>query len=212
MREGEVTDRRAIGEYLDELRAVLAALDVNAIDAVIQVLLRAYRDGRTVFICGNGGSASTASHFACDLGKNVAAPGQRRFRVMSLADNLAVLTAWANDTAYSRVFAEQLEAFVAPGDVVIAVSGSGNSPNVLEAMKVARAHGATTVGLIGFRGGRLAPLCDLSIVVPWDQMDQIEDAHLALQHLICRTLRQHLTRERELASEARHDRELALVP
>lgn len=211
MFELEGNDRRAIGDYLDELRAVLASLDVDAVDAVIQALLRAYRDGRTVFVVGNGGSASTASHFACDLGKNVTAPGQRRFRVMTLTDNVAALTAWANDTAYDRVFAEQLENFVAPDDVVVAISGSGNSPNVLEAMKVARARGATTVGLIGFRGGRLASRCDLSIVVPWDQMDQIEDAHLALQHLICRTIRGHLARERELAETTPPGRALALA-
>lgn len=188
-----LNELRAIQDNLDELRALLADLDTADIQRVIRTLLRAHRDGKQVFVLGNGGSAATASHFACDLGKNVIGSDGRRFKVLALTDNVALLTAWANDTAYERVFAEQLENLVQPEDVVVAISGSGNSPNVLCAMELARARGAITVGLTGFRGGRLKPLCDLCVVVPSDQMEQIEDVHLALQHLFCRVLREILS-------------------
>ena len=186
---GEQSPVRA---YLDELRSVLSNLDTAEIWDVITVLLRAYRDRASIFVLGNGGSASTASHFACDLGKNVPGPSGRRFKVVALTDNISVITAWANDTNFDRVFAEQLENLVEAGDVVVAISGSGNSPNVLRAAELARDRGATTVGFTGFEGGRLKPLCDVCVVVPSDQMEQIEDAHLALQHLVCRVLRETL--------------------
>jgi D-sedoheptulose 7-phosphate isomerase len=180
--------QRAARRYLDELRAALDLLDLPTIARVIAVLLRAYRAGATVFILGNGGSAATASHFACDLGKGVRAAGGGRFRVIALTDNVPLLTAWANDTSYERVFAEQLENLVRQGDVVVGISGSGNSPNVLRAMELARERGAVTVGFTGF-GGRLRPLCDACILVPVGRIEQIEDVHLALQHLICSALR-----------------------
>jgi len=181
--------------YLDDFRAILNSLDTADIFGVVEVLLGAYRGGAKVFLLGNGGSAATASHFACDLGKNVVGPDGGRFKVIALTDNAAVLTAWANDTAYEHVFAEQLASLLEPGDVVIGISGSGNSPNVLRAMELAQVRGATTVGLIGFEGGRLKPLCDVSVVVPSDRMDQIENAHLTLEHLICHVLRLILAEE-----------------
>ena len=172
---------------------MLDDLDGDHVARVIELLLEAYHRRARVFVLGNGGSASTASHFACDLGKNVLGPGRPRFKVVALTDNVPLLTAWANDTAYDRVFAEQLENLVEPDDVVVAISGSGNSPNVLRAIELARDRGAITVGLTGFRGGRLKPLCDVSVVVPSERMDQIEDAHMALQHLVCHVLRELLS-------------------
>jgi len=186
------TESPEIRGYLDGVRALLDSLDHASIQKVVDVLLRAYVHRLTVFTFGNGGSSSTASHFACDLGKSVQGSDGGRFRVVALTDNVPMLTAWANDTSYERVFAEQLENLVQPWDVVVAISGSGNSPNVLRAMELALSRGATTVGLTGFSGGKLAPLCDVCVVVPSKQMDQIEDVHLALQHLVCRVVRETL--------------------
>jgi D-sedoheptulose 7-phosphate isomerase len=188
-------EQALVRTYLEDLRAVLDALDRTEIWRVIDVHRQAYHAGSRVFIFGNGGSAATASHFACDLGKNVSGHGGRRFKALALTDNVSLLTAWANDTAYDRVFAEQLENLVESRDVVVGISASGNSPNVLRAMELARARGATTVGLTGFEGGKLKPLCDVCVVVPSNRVDQIEDTHLALQHLICRTLRELLATE-----------------
>jgi D-sedoheptulose 7-phosphate isomerase len=172
---------------------VLDAIPVEPIDEMLGILRRAYRAGAKVFALGNGGSAATASHLACDLGKNVAPVGAPRFKVVALTDNVATLTAWGNDNGYDRVFVEQLDNLIDPEDVVIAISASGNSPNVLRAVELARARDATVIGLTGFRGGSLRSLCDVCVVVPSDEMDQIEDAHLALQHLACRLLRQELS-------------------
>ena len=182
-------EQNAVYTYLDELRRILSTLNADDISQVIYALLRGYRTGRKVFILGNGGSAATASHFACDLGKSVVGPDGRRFKVVALTDNVALLTAWANDTDYDRVFAEQLENLVEPDDLVVGISGSGNSPNVLRAMELAKSRGAMAVGLTGFEGGRLKSMCDVCVVVPSDRMDQIENVHLALEHLICRVLR-----------------------
>jgi phosphoheptose isomerase len=181
-----------VRSYLEDLRSLLDILDTADIWRVIEVLLGAYRAGARIFILGNGGSAATASHFACDLGKNVLGPDGRRFKALALTDNVPTLTAWANDTAYEHIFAEQLDGLLEAGDVVVGISASGNSPNVLRAMQLARARGATAVGLTGFQGGRLKPLCHECVVVPSEQMDQIEDTHLALQHLLCRVLRERL--------------------
>jgi D-sedoheptulose 7-phosphate isomerase len=184
-----------VRSYLDELRSLLDALDGEHIWGVVGALFSVYQRGRRIFLVGNGGSAATASHFACDLAKNVSAAADRRFKVIALTDNVPLLTAWANDISYERVFAEQLESLVEAGDAVIAISGSGNSPNVLRAMELARARGATTIGLTGFEGGRLKPLCDVCVVVPSIRMDQIEDTHQALQHLVCHVLRAMLAAE-----------------
>src|ERR1700693_1735217 len=155
----QLLERSAIAFVLDDhisaVRAVLLQVDVAAVEQVVDIILDAYRRGQHVYILGNGGSASTATHFACDLSKATIVQGHARLRVTSLTDNVALLTAWANDTSYTMVFAEQLDNLLNPGDVVIAISASGNSPNVLAAIDVARGRGAVTVGLVGFTGGRL---------------------------------------------------------
>lgn len=181
--------------YLQEARLLLESLPVDSVEAVIDVLWRANRERRHVFVLGNGGSAATSSHFANDLAKSTIVPGQPRFRVTSLADSVPVMLAWANDTAFENIFAEQLENLVSPGDVVVAISGSGNSPNVLKAVQVARAHGATTVGLCGYEGGRLAGMVDHAIVARSNVMTHIEDAHHVLQHLISTVLYRRLQAE-----------------
>lgn len=174
-------------QYFDELQRVAANLPHDLINQIAEELLKANQSGRMVFLFGNGGSASLASHFACDLGKGTAyCNGGKRFRVLSLTDNIATLTAWANDSSYEDIFAEQLRNFVQPHDVALAISGSGNSKNVLNALQVAREDGATTIGVTGFAGGEMKSLCDICVVVPSDNMQIIEDLHLSMAHSIFR--------------------------
>jgi D-sedoheptulose 7-phosphate isomerase len=179
-----------IQHYLAGVQQTLDLLPQDSIRAAIETLHAARLAKRTVFIMGNGGSASTASHFVCDLAKNTRAPGQPDFRVLGLADNMAIFSAYGNDEGYHNVFARQLATFVEAGDVVIAISTSGNSPNVLEAVGVAREAGAYTIGLTGFDGGTLASLVDLELHVPSSRIEQVEDIHLILEHLICSILRE----------------------
>lgn len=184
--------KQFIETYLTELQAVVAKLPANLIERVIVILLDSARQGKKVFICGNGGSASTASHFACDLAKNTQVPGAPRLRVIGLTDNMGLITAWANDTAYDNIFAAQLEPLVEPGDVVIGISCSGNSANVLKAMVVARQHGATTIGFTGDRGGQLKELVEVCLHVLSPRIEQQEDTHLILEHCICAAIRAEL--------------------
>jgi len=170
-------------------------LPFDAIEQAIQELLRSYERGKRIFLFGNGGSAALASHFACDLGKGTILGGncKKRFRVLALTDNLPLMTAWANDSGYESVFAEQLRNLVAPGDIALAISGSGNSPNVLRALEVARDAGAFNIGLTGFRGGLMKRLCDLCIIIPSENMQIIEDLHLSVAHAIFSVIRQRLS-------------------
>lgn len=189
-------------QYFKELQRVIVCLPKNGIDRIADTLLGAYDAGRTVFLCGNGGSAALASHFACDLGKGTAyCNGGKRFRVLSLTDNLPTLTAWANDSSYEDVFSEQLRNFVQPHDVAFAISGSGNSKNVLNALHVAREAGAATVGISGFQGGAMKPLCDHCVIVPSNDMQIIEDLHLAIAHSIFRLVHARMSRRTMTANQ-----------
>ena len=177
-------------DYISRLKNLLDDLDTGEIDKIVDVLYDAYSKDKTVFLIGNGGSAALASHMACDLGKgtfapkHVPLPGIKRFKALSLTDNVPMISAWANDTAYDRIFAEQLENFVQSGDVLFGISGSGNSPNVLNAFEVARKRHAVTVGLSGFDGGKLKGMVDHAIIVRSDSMQQIEDMHIVIAHII----------------------------
>lgn len=184
----------SVQSYLELHREVLGKLPYLEIERIGHKLFRAYEEGRRVYLFGNGGSASLASHFACDLGKGTAMPNdpRRRFQVISLTDNIPLLTAWANDTSYEQVFAEQLRNMVQSGDVVIAISASGDSPNVLLALQVARELGAFTVGLSGYAGGKMKALCDLCAVVPSDNMQIIEDLHVGIAHGLFTVIRQRI--------------------
>jgi phosphoheptose isomerase len=175
--------------YFANLNRVLRCLRCEVVDQIISVLVRAYEQKRTVFLFGNGGSAALASHAACDLGKGTAVTGGRRFRVLSLTDNIPVITAWANDARYEDIFAEQLRNFVEKGDIVLAISGSGNSLNVLNGLRVARELKAYTIGLTGYRGGKMKDLCDLCLIVPSDNMQFIEDLHVCISHAIFTAVR-----------------------
>lgn len=181
-----------IRRYLGEVRDVLDALPEEAIRDVVDILLSANYVGSTVFTLGNGGSSATASHFACDLAKGTITADRPRFRVIPLTDNVPLMTAWSNDVAYEDLFAEQLRNLIREGDVVVAFSGSGNSENVLRAVRLARRARGITVGLSGFSGGALKGVVDVPVVVPCDCMEQIEDVHLVLCHLICTVLRQQM--------------------
>lgn len=181
-----------IQQYWSELIDAMQGLSMKHLARVTELLLDCYQRGSTVFILGNGGSAATASHFACDLAKGTRVQGLPAFRVVSLNDNVALLTAWANDSSYERIFAEQLSALVRTDDLVILISTSGNSPNVLAAATEARRAGATTIALTGTRGGRLARLVDLAVCVPARSIEQVEDIHLSVAHSICVALRGRL--------------------
>lgn len=186
------------GTYLRGVSEVLERMPVSAIEEVVERLFRAYRENRAVYVFGNGGSAALASHIACDLGKGTAEKGTRPFRVISLTDNVALMTAWANDTSYENIFVAQLRPLLQRGDIAFAISGSGNSPNVLSALRAAREAGGCTVGLTGFAGGKMKTLCDLCITAPSDNMQHIEDSHLCVMHAVFVAVR-HLMRNADVA-------------
>jgi D-sedoheptulose 7-phosphate isomerase len=177
-------------KYVRGVIDVLERLPVSVIDDVVDRLFQAYQQDCTVYLFGNGGSAALASHAACDLGKGTTTPGKKPFRVVSLTDNVSLITAWANDTSYENIFAAQLRPFIQAGDIAFAISGSGNSPNVLNALRAARDAGASTVGLTGFRGGKMKSLCDVCITVPSENMQHIEDSHLCIMHAVFLAFRQ----------------------
>ncbi len=168
--------------YFDRLRDAIGSIPHDQIDAVGDLLYRAYLNDKQVFVMGNGGSAATASHFASDLSKGTVVPGRKRFRAICLNDNLPVLTAIANDIGYDMVFAEQMRNLLRPGDVVVVVTGSGNSPNVIEALRYARKSSAATVGFLGFDGGKAKALVDAYIHVECYDYGLVEDIHYALGH------------------------------
>ncbi len=168
--------------YLGYLSQVFARIDREAVAQFVAALERARAEGATVFFCGNGGSAATASHFQNDLTRWRTDP----MKVVSLTDNVAVITALGNDYGYDRIFVMQLEPLLSEGDVVVAISASGNSPNVVQAIEFANERGAVTVGLTGFDGGRLGELCEIHVHVPSarGEYGPVEDAHMVLDHLV----------------------------
>jgi D-sedoheptulose 7-phosphate isomerase len=185
------TDSRQshIRNYLDTLKRVLDELPLDAVETVLRVFEDAYRRDATVYICGNGGSWATAGHWVCDMAKGTIREGQRRLRMISLGDNLPMLTAYANDVHYDQVFAEPVRTYARQGDVVVLLTASGNSPNILAAARAAKDCGATTIGLIGFGGGQLAALVDHQITVHCKEYGPVEDLHLVLDHIISLHLR-----------------------
>jgi D-sedoheptulose 7-phosphate isomerase len=176
--------------YLHDLKATMDQLPMEAIQNVIDVLHEARLSGRKIFIMGNGGSASTASHFVCDLGKNTRMQGWPNFKVIGLADNMAIFSALANDEGYGNVFSQQLANLVEAEDVVIGISASGKSPNVLNAIEVAQQAGALTIGLSGFDGGHLTSMVDISVHVPSFCIEHVEDIHLMLEHMMTKALKE----------------------
>lgn len=170
--------------YRESSVDVLSAIPADAVANLIEILAAALKERRHVFICGNGGSAATASHFAAGLGKEGSSGRSHKFRVLSLTDNVPWITSLANDSAYSAIFVEQLENFAQPGDVLIVFSGSGNSANIIRAIEWANDNGLLTVGITGRTGGRLRELAHHAVSVDSAHMGHVEEAHFLIQHLI----------------------------
>lgn len=181
--------------YISLLHQTIDQLPKEKIVQVIDLLYSARFLGRQVFIMGNGGSASTASHFVCDLSKNTRQDGWPRYRVIGLMDNMAALSAYANDEGYENVFSEQLANLLMPDDIVIAISASGNSKNVLKAVRLAKAQNALTIGFTGFDGGILATLVDINLHINCDTIEVVEDLHLVLEHMIIKSLKERVKAE-----------------
>jgi len=170
--------------YRAQLLETIDAIDTALVEQAMQWFETARANGRHIFVCGNGGSASTASHFACDMVKGASYQREERFRIMALTDSLPTLTAYSNDVGYEVVFEEHLKNFAQSGDLVMAISGSGNSPNVVRAVEYANSIGCRTLALTGRDGGKLGPLAQLHIQVPVPHMGRIEDAHMVICHMI----------------------------
>lgn len=184
-----MTAEQWASEYLQDVSETLAGVQAGELTAAAGLLMDAWRRRARVYVCGNGGSAAIASHFAGDLNKGTNVAGRHRFRALSLVDNTPALMAWSNDEGYESGMVEQLRNFVEPGDLVIGISGSGNSANVLRALDLARHAGAHTLGFCGFSGGKLLSLSDAAIHVPSDSMEQVEDAFSVICHCLLYTVR-----------------------
>jgi D-sedoheptulose 7-phosphate isomerase len=184
-----------IQNYLSLLQRTMDQLPRQLIVDVVGVLQHARMQGNQVFIMGNGGSASTASHFVCDLAKNTCHEGLPHFRVIGLTDNMAIFSAYANDEGYENVFSQQLTSLIKPGDVVIGISSSGNSKNVINAIEEAQKHNVTTIGFTGFDGGRLGQMVNINIHVESNIIEHVEDIHLMLGHMIVKTIKEQVQPE-----------------
>jgi D-sedoheptulose 7-phosphate isomerase len=185
-----------IDEHLRHLNDAISQLPHDELDRFSESLFRAYRDDKQVFTLGNGGSSSTASHMAADLAKNTIGANMHRFRITCLSDNMAIITALGNDLGYENVFVEQLMNHIRAGDILVVISASGNSPNVLKAMRYARSRSAEVVGLLGFDGGVAAGLADNALIVPSHSYGVVEDAHLIINHVLVDYFKVRLTESR----------------
>ena len=178
-----------VKQYTSQLTEVLNALPEDKIFEINDILQDARQAGKQVFVIGNGGSAAAASHMVCDFGKNTREAGKNRMRALCLNDNIPSIMAYANDEGYDVIFSEQLLALGRPGDVLIAISGSGNSTNILKAIETAREMKIKVVGLIGFKGGKVKDMADVCLIIPSDSMEMIEDVHLIINHMLAGLLR-----------------------
>ncbi len=172
-------------KYRGQLLSTLANIDVEKVSQAIEWFHQARSEERAIFVAGNGGSHATASHFVCDMVKGASFGKESRFRIMALNESIPTLTAYSNDVAYEHAVIEQLKNFARPGDLYMAISGSGNSPNVIHAMEYANSIGCRTIALTGRDGGKLGAMAALNIHVPESHMGRIEDAHHIICHMIC---------------------------
>ena len=179
--------------YLDGIKKILDQLDRNSILSLVNHLQNAYQSGKMVFVIGNGGSAANASHLAQDLTKGVNRQSDRRLKALSLTDNLPYISALANDDGYENIFASQLNAFGGEGDYLIAISGSGNSPNIIKAVEMARAKKMLVIGVTGFDGGKLTGLSDCKVHVPLNEMCTVESIHSVIFHWVILELNERLS-------------------
>ncbi len=183
------------GEYISTLTEMLGRVDVQAIDAYVDLLFNAWKDDRAVYVFGNGGSASCASHHVADYVKTAQVEGQRRLRAFSLVDNTEMMTAIGNDMSYDDIFTHTLETYAKSGDIAVAISCSGNSLNVVRGCELARKMGLTTVALTGFSGGKVGGLVDLHINFPSENFGIVEDLQLAVGHIIAQSLQHKVSNE-----------------
>ena len=190
-----------IDNYFAEMEKIIRLISRNDIERVIEALFKAWKENKQVFIMGNGGSASTASHFVCDLAKCTIAEGRKRFRVIGLTDNIPLMSAWINDNGFDNLFIEQLKNLYNPGDVLIGISvhgGSGKdkggawSQNLLKAMQFVKDNSGLTIGFSGFDGGAMKDLADICVVVPYDSTPHVESFHIVLEHLIANCLAERI--------------------
>ena len=192
----------SINSYFTELEQMLRDISQAHLQDILSLLEETYRNGHRIFIMGNGGSAATASHFALDLAKNTIMPGAPRLKAISLTDHVPLITAWSNDTAYEHIFEEQLANMIEPGDLVIGISTSGNSPNVINALHLAKKSCAATAGLLGAKGGLIKTIVDAYVLAPGQNIEQEEDAHMILTHIITRHMREVVPRQGQIFREA----------
>ncbi len=176
--------KNSIDKYFDRLKSAIDALDRQELDYFIQILLKARDNDKHIYIMGNGGSAATASHFVCDFNKGMSYQQDKKFKMICLNDNVATMLAYSNDVGYEDVFVEQLRNFLKKDDVVIGISGSGNSKNILKAVDYANSVGAVTIGLTGFNGGELKKKASMSVNANIDDMQISEDIHMMICHMI----------------------------
>ena len=183
--------------YLSELKSLMDNFDMDNFEKIVTKMLDAYAADRRIFVMGNGGSGATASHFVCDINKGCCMDLDKKFKMICLNDNLPTLLALANDVSYDAVFVEQLKNFFVSGDLVIGISGSGNSPNVLRAVEYAASHQGVTIGLTGFSGGKLAQMVDVSWTAPIMDMQKVEDMHMIVVHMIMQAVHRRLHPEQQ---------------
>jgi D-sedoheptulose 7-phosphate isomerase len=181
---------KGLEQYLDDFSTLLKKVDLTEVETLVNLLTESYKNDRFVFIIGNGGSGANASHLCQDLGKGTLTDfdKQKRFRVMSLTDKTPCIHAYGNDLGYDRIFVEQLKNFARPGAVLLAISGSGNSPNILKAVEWANTNRLTTVGITGYDGGKLKKMCHHSLHVPSFNMGAVESVHAVLFHYLVEVL------------------------
>lgn len=189
---GNIDFSNNIASYIGKLQHTLDTIDKNEINTLLNILIEAYNEDRNIFVMGNGGSAATASHFACDINKGIAFGFKKRFKVIALTDNPVTMMAYANDMSYDDIFVEQMKNFFNPGDVVICISGSGNSKNIVKATEYANLNDGVTVGLTGYNGGVLKHISKFSVNANVDDMQLSEDVHMAVVHIIMQALESEL--------------------
>ena len=191
-----------IRDYLSDMKSVIDGISAEDIDKAVGILFDAWKKGDTIYTCGNGGSASTATHFVCDIAKTTIVEGKKRFKAFCLNDNIPLVSALTNDNGFENIYYEQLRASFKKGDVLICISVHGGvgadkaglwSQNLIKAMKYAKDTGGKTIGLAGFDGGLMKKIADACIVMPVESTPHVESLHLAIEHLICQCLRQRIT-------------------
>ncbi|MBW2106232.1 MAG: SIS domain-containing protein [Deltaproteobacteria bacterium] len=184
--------KRSTHEYIEDIKKILDTFPHEQFELMIDAFLKAYSAGRHIFVMGNGGSASTASHWVCDINKGCSSGKEKRFKMLCLNDSISTMLAYANDLAYEDIFLEQLKNFFDEGDVVVGISASGNSLNVIKAVDYAKAHGGITVGLCGYAGGELYHIVDIPLLIKIDNMQKVEDVHMIVVHMTMQRLLQEL--------------------